>query len=111
MYKRQVEAQACGTPVVAAKVGGLSVAVADGVSGRLIDGHDPAVWAAVLDDLTADPQLRQRLSDGAAAHARQFSWARTADGLLQSYARAIEARQAAAQTVRRRRRRSVGVRA
>ena len=104
-----VEAQACGTPVVAAKVGGLPVAVADGASGRLVDGHDPQVWTAVLDELTADPALRQRLSDGAAAHAQQFSWARTADGLLDSYGRAIEARRAAAQSVRRRRRRT-GVR-
>ncbi|MGX9295675.1 D-inositol-3-phosphate glycosyltransferase [Tsukamurella paurometabola] len=101
-----VEAQACGTPVVAAQVGGLPVAVADGVSGRLVDGHEPPVWTAVLDELTADPALRQRLADGAAAHARQFSWARTADGLLESYAKAIEARTVAVQTVRRRRRRT-----
>ena len=36
-----IEAQACGTPVVAARVGGLSTAVSDGVSGVLVDGHDP----------------------------------------------------------------------
>ena len=40
-----VEAQACGTPVVAARVGGLPTAVADGVTGVLVDGHDPQVWA------------------------------------------------------------------
>ncbi|TWS20514.1 D-inositol-3-phosphate glycosyltransferase [Tsukamurella asaccharolytica] len=101
-----VEAQACGTPVVAARVGGLPVAVADGVSGRLVDGHEPQVWTAVLDEITADPGLRQRLSDGAAAHAQRFSWARTADGLLDSYGKAIAARNVAVRTVRRRRRRT-----
>src|SRR4051794_27914146 len=42
-----VEAQACGTPVVAARVGGLPTAVQDGVTGVLVDGHDPRVWSAV----------------------------------------------------------------
>ena len=41
-----LEAQACGTPVVAAAVGGLRTAVRDGFSGVLVDGHDPEVWAA-----------------------------------------------------------------
>ena len=36
-----LESQACGTPVVAAAVGGLRTAVRDGVSGVLVDGHDP----------------------------------------------------------------------
>ncbi len=36
-----LESEACGTPVVAARVGGLPTAVADGVSGVLVDGHDP----------------------------------------------------------------------
>ena len=40
-----LEAQACGTPVVAAAVGGLRTAVRDGFSGILVDGHDPVVWA------------------------------------------------------------------
>ncbi len=43
-----LEAQAAGTPVVAAAVGGLTVAVADGVSGLLVDGHDPQTWADAL---------------------------------------------------------------
>ena len=53
-----VEAQACGTPVVAASVGGLRTAVRDGVSGVLVDGHDPASYAR------ADPG-----PDRAAGHA------------------------------------------
>lgn len=82
-----VEAQACGTPVVAAAVGGLPVAVADGRSGRLVDGHDPDRWAAAVADLLdADPQA---LSRAAVAHAAEFSWDHTADALLASYSRAI----------------------
>ncbi len=46
-----VEAQACGTPVVAAAAGGLRTAVRDGVSGVLIDGHDPARYARAMADL------------------------------------------------------------
>ena len=84
-----LEAQACGTPVVAAAVGGLVTAVRDGVSGVLVDGHDPRDWARELDDLLAAPRLRRRLSRGAVAHAEHFSWDRTAEGLLRVYREAV----------------------
>jgi D-inositol-3-phosphate glycosyltransferase len=48
-----LEAQACGTPVVAAAVGGLVTAVRHGVSGVLVDGHDPADWARAMGSLLA----------------------------------------------------------
>ncbi|MCB0929220.1 MAG: D-inositol-3-phosphate glycosyltransferase [Mycolicibacterium insubricum] len=83
-----VEAQACGTPVVAASVGGLPVAVDDGSTGALIDGHDPAVWADALADLLTGDRL-DALRRNTVAHARGFSWERTADALQQSYRRAI----------------------
>ncbi|MFF5079573.1 D-inositol-3-phosphate glycosyltransferase [Actinoplanes sp. NPDC000266] len=84
-----LEAQACGTPVVAAAVGGLVTAVRDGVSGLLVDGHDPAAWAGVLDDLLDAPRRRKLLSAGAVAHAADFSWDRTAEGLLRVYREAV----------------------
>jgi D-inositol-3-phosphate glycosyltransferase len=84
-----LEAQACGTPVVAAAVGGLITAVRDRVSGLLVDGHDPADWARVLDRLLAAPGFRHRLSSGAVAHAAQFSWDRTAEHLLRVYRDAV----------------------
>jgi D-inositol-3-phosphate glycosyltransferase len=80
-----LEAQACGTPVVAAAVGGLVTAVQDGTSGVLVDGHDPREWARVLASLLEKPRLRHLLSKGAVAHAAEFSWDRTAEGLLQVY--------------------------
>ena len=84
-----LEAQACGTPVVAAAVGGLVTAVRDGISGVLVDGHDARDWARVLTKLLAAPRLRRRLSAGAVAHAAGFSWDRTAEGLLRVYREAV----------------------
>lgn len=81
-----LESQACGTPVVAAAVGGLRTAVADGVSGVLVDGHDPAAWATAMADVVAAPRRWQQLSAGAVAHAARFGWDRTATRMLDVYA-------------------------
>jgi D-inositol-3-phosphate glycosyltransferase len=80
-----VEAQACGTPVVAAAVGGLRTAVRDGVSGILVDSRDPARYARALADLIARPQLLARLSAGAREHASRFGWSATVDRMLDLY--------------------------
>jgi D-inositol-3-phosphate glycosyltransferase len=85
-----VEAQAAGTPVVAAAVGGLTTVVEDGSSGLLVDGHGARDWAAVLRRLITDDELRARLSAGAIGHAAEFSWERTADRTLEVYDRAHE---------------------
>jgi len=80
-----VEAQACGTPVVAASVGGLRTAVRDGVSGVLVDSRDPAVYARAIRELIAAPARLAGLSRGARAHAAQFGWSGTVDALLRMY--------------------------
>jgi len=82
-----VESQACGTPVVAASVGGLRTAVADGRSGLLVQGHQPEAWARELARVLT-PE-RDRLALGARPHAEGFSWDATASGLIDSYSRAI----------------------
>jgi D-inositol-3-phosphate glycosyltransferase len=84
-----LEAQACGTPVLAAAVGGLVTAVRDGVSGVLIDGHDPVDWARTLASLLPERRRRAALARGAERHARDFSWTRTVSGLLAVYGEAI----------------------
>lgn len=88
------EAQACGTPVVAAAVGGLRTVVDDGVSGVLVPGHDPQTWARVLEDLLADDDRRAALGVGARATAERFGWDRAAREMLDVYARAAKVRAA-----------------
>ena len=90
-----VEAQACGTPVVAASVGGLRTAVRDGVSGILVAGHDPASYASVVGELLAQPARLARLSAGAREHASMFGWGATVDALLGVYTGAMDAMAAA----------------
>jgi D-inositol-3-phosphate glycosyltransferase len=80
-----LEAQACGTPVVATAVGGLRTAVADGISGVLVDGHDPKAWSSVISRLLQEPQRRILLSMGAIEHASHFGWDVTARGTLDIY--------------------------
>lgn len=86
-----LEAQACGTPVVAAQVGGLATAVRDGGTGLLIDGHRPADYAAAFDRLLADEAWRSTLGRAAVDHARTFGWVRTAEQTLVAYADALAA--------------------
>jgi len=84
-----LEAQACGTPVVAAAVGGLHTAVRHGFSGVLVDGHDPAAYARVLAGLLSSPARLASLSRGALEHASAFGWPATADRLIEVYSEAM----------------------
>ncbi len=84
-----VEAQACGTPVVAAAVGGLQTAVAHQVSGLLVDGHDPRDFAGAIGTIVSQPRLREELARGAHMHAAAFGWSATTAGLLSSYSAAM----------------------
>jgi D-inositol-3-phosphate glycosyltransferase len=84
-----LEAQACGTPVVATAIGGLRTAVADGFSGVLVDGHDPKAWSSVITRLLQEPQRRVLLSVGAIEHASHFGWDSTARGTLDIYDQVI----------------------
>ena len=80
-----LEAQACGTPVVATAIGGLRTAVSDGISGCLVDGHDPKAWSAVISRLIMEPQRRLLLGMNAVEHASHFGWEGTARKTLDVY--------------------------
>jgi D-inositol-3-phosphate glycosyltransferase len=80
-----LEAQACGTPVVAASVGGLRHVVSDGVTGYLVQGHDPADHADRLLALLADPATSHRMGEAAVMRSLRFSWDATAAGIIDVY--------------------------
>jgi D-inositol-3-phosphate glycosyltransferase len=63
--------------------------VADNVSGRLIDGHNPIAYSHVLNQLLMNPIAREELADGARMHAATFGWENTTAGLMDSYNRAL----------------------
>ncbi|WP_443033007.1 D-inositol-3-phosphate glycosyltransferase [Streptomyces sp. A1-5] len=87
-----IEAQACGTPVVAAAVGGLPVAVRDGVSGFLVAGHDPADYARTLRRFVDDASLAARMGGAAARHAQSFGWDTAAGATADVYTAAMQER-------------------
>lgn len=84
-----IEAQAAGTPVVAAAVGGLPVAVRDEVSGFLIPGHDPEAYARAIERFADAPELVERMGAAAAAHAQCFGWDTAASATADVYTAAL----------------------
>jgi D-inositol-3-phosphate glycosyltransferase len=81
-----LEAAACGTPVVAAAVGGLLTLVEDGVTGFLIDTRNPSDYAAAIDKLLSDKPMSLLMDASAADYARQYTWSTTAARLRRLYA-------------------------
>jgi D-inositol-3-phosphate glycosyltransferase len=84
-----IEAQASGTPVLAADVGGLGTAVRHGETGLLVPGHATPDWAGALGYLLDDSERLRRMGASAVGHAANFSWEHTAEGLLASYSAAL----------------------
>lgn len=80
-----LEAQACGTPVVAAAVGGLRYVVGDGVTGFLVAGHDPADHADRLLQVLGNPTEARRMGEAGVVQSLRFSWDTTAAEILSVY--------------------------
>jgi D-inositol-3-phosphate glycosyltransferase len=81
-----LESAACGTPVVAANVGGLTTLVEHGRTGFLVDERDPAIFAAHVDEILGRPALASTMSEAAAERARHYTWSTTAARLRRLYA-------------------------
>jgi D-inositol-3-phosphate glycosyltransferase len=81
-----LEAAACGTPVVAAAVGGLKSLVDDQHTGFLIESREPAAFAAAVDQLLRDRDLAAEMGVSAHARSRRYSWSITAGRLRRLYA-------------------------
>ena len=80
-----VEAMACGVPVVASRVGGLTSTVADGRTGYLIPWRCPGPFAEKLDLLLENESLRHALGAAAARSMQAYSWGAVAAALLDLY--------------------------
>jgi D-inositol-3-phosphate glycosyltransferase len=80
-----IEAQACGTAVVASRIGGLRQLVLDGITGVTVPSHEPVAWAEALRHVIDDPQARRVMGSAARQLAQAYSWETSADLLLEAY--------------------------
>jgi D-inositol-3-phosphate glycosyltransferase len=87
-----LEAQASGTPVVASAVGGLRYVVEDGVTGHLVEGHDPSDHADRVLSILGDTKARGRMGDAGVVRSLRFSWDATAAGMLSVYRELLDGR-------------------
>jgi glycosyltransferase involved in cell wall biosynthesis len=78
-----LEAQACGTPVIASDSPGLREAVRDGETGILVPHGDRVRLVDAIDGLLRDGARREELSRGAVRFADTFSWERCADETME----------------------------
>jgi D-inositol-3-phosphate glycosyltransferase len=85
-----LEAQASGCAVIAANVAGLASVVREGVTGYLVDGHDPAVWADRVGRILDDPELAEQMGRRGVLLAQRFPWGLTADRIWATSASLME---------------------
>ena len=84
-----LEAMACGAPVIASKVGGLTFTVQDGITGFHVPERDPEALAAKISQILRDPVLRERLGHQATQWAQCYSWPTVANQIVALYDKAL----------------------
>ncbi|WP_405217137.1 glycosyltransferase [Agrococcus sp. Ld7] len=89
-----LEASASGTPVVAARVGGLMESVIDGETGILVDGRDPMEWAQAVGSILEDVDLQVEFGLAGRRAASRRDWQDVALELEQLYRTTVRARSA-----------------
>ena len=77
-----IESNAAGTPVVAAKIGGLADSVADNYTGLLIEEKNVKAFAFAMEKLIHHHQFREILSENARILSKNYSWDKCADIFL-----------------------------
>ncbi|MGB3906679.1 MAG: glycosyltransferase [Anaerolineae bacterium] len=80
-----LEAMACGTPVIASKVGGLTFTVRDGRTGFLVPSDDPRALADQLSLLLTDGNLRRTMGQQAVQLSERYSWSIVAGQVVAAY--------------------------
>jgi len=80
-----LEAMACGTPVIASRVGGLQYTVEDGRTGFLIPEGDWRLLAERICEVIENPSLRKRIVTVAMAKVKQFGWPTITQKVLSLY--------------------------
>ena len=80
-----LEAAACGTPVVAASVGGLKDLILHGTTGYLVNERDPKLYAQYARQIIESPLLGAEIAMSAVEKAQQYSWKKTSDQVLNLY--------------------------
>jgi D-inositol-3-phosphate glycosyltransferase len=84
-----IEAMACGTPVIASDVGGLSFSIEDGFNGYLVPGKDHNALADKIILLLKYRWLRDQLSEQAQLWVKRYSWVNIADEVMDVFERAL----------------------
>lgn len=84
-----LEAMACGTPVVATRVGGLQTVVEDGESGLLVPPGDREELSRAIERVLMDHRLRIHLAHGSRDRAEKFTWGHVGDGIETLYRRVL----------------------